>query len=111
MWYDSEAVHYRSSDDVEYGEGFKADSMLEQLLKITDGAKIVPGVDCPAEKYKPLQSVVTDDGDEFVVNAAQAEVIYNAVINVPTKERLEILEEIQTTKGLTSILEKVKLIK
>ena len=108
MWHDSEA-YKGSCGDMDFDPGFKQDSILEQLNKVKDSAKIVPGVDCPIEKFHPFNTLVTDEGDEFVVTAEQAEKMYDIIVGVKPQDRLEVLKQVQTTKGLTSLLELVKI--
>lgn len=86
---------------------FVATPMMEQLGKVKDGGAIIPGLDLPEKKYKPHNTVVTDDGETFVVNATQAKNIIDAVRNVDVRDRLDVLKQIQTSKGFKIILKYV----
>jgi hypothetical protein len=108
MWYDSEFMNGKCGD-MNFDPEFKNVSIMEQLAKILDSAKVDVGLDVPEAKYKAVETVTTDDGDIIKVTAAQAEILRNAVLNVPVKSRLETLKKIQTTKGLTSVLNAIKL--
>jgi len=106
MWHDSYAMH-GDCGEMNFDPSFKQVSLMEQLSKIIDSAAIVPGVDLPENKYKPVTTVITDDGDSITVTAAKAKAIRQAIFDVPANMRLEVIKFLQTTEGLTKYLEKV----
>lgn len=110
MWVDQFAFHGEAYvDDVSYGKEFKNKTVLDQFNKIVAGETCRDVV--KASKFKPLTKVVTDDGDEIEVNAVEAAFMRNIVMGIDVRSRLDILKKIQTTKGLTKLLEysKIKL--
>jgi len=109
MWHDAYANAYQCGDCEDFDPGFIQDSMINQLNKVIDAGEIVPGVDLPEKKYKPFNVLTTDEGDEFVVTIDEAKMIRDLVLGVPVKDRLDVLKQIQSTKGLTSVLEYVKM--
>jgi hypothetical protein len=106
IWTDTEAFK-GSAGEMNFDPGFKQDSMLEQFSRVIDSSKIIPGVDLPEHKYRPITTVVTDDGDEFVVTATQAETMYDIAVSVKASRRLDFLKTIQTTTGFTILLSKI----
>jgi len=106
LWHDAYASHGECGE-MDFDPSFKKVSMMEQLGRIIDSGKIVPGVDLPEHKYHPVSTVVTDDGHEIAVHAKEAEIIRDAVLNVPVKDRLDVIKELQTTKGFTAVLKQV----
>jgi hypothetical protein len=107
MWYDAYAFH-GPVGDMPLDPDFKQTSMMEQFAKIVDGGSILPGIDLPEKKYNPINTVVTDDGDEFMISPKQAKAMLDIVGNIDVRDRLDALKQIQTTKGLTQLMDYVK---
>ena len=107
LWYDAGMMH-GSCGEMEFDEGFKQDSIIEQLGKIIDSSRIDPKKD-KIKNFKPLTKVVTDDGDKITVTAAEATLIRDRVLNIPTRDRLDALKQLQTTDGLNSLLKYIRM--
>jgi len=106
VWHDAYAMHGECGE-MDFDPSFAQMPMLEQLGRIIDSAEVEDVV--PAHKYNPVKSVVTDDGHEIAVHAKEAKVIRNMILDVPAKHRLDALKLIQTTEGLTKILNQVRI--
>ena len=106
VWHDAYAMHGECGE-MDFDPAFKQAPMMEQLGRIIDSAEIEDVV--PSHKYNPVQSVVTDDGHEIAVHAKEAKIIRNFVLDIPAQRRLEALKMIQTTEGLTKVLDSVKI--
>lgn len=107
MWHDAFAMHGPCGDmafDPEFGQK----NIIEQLSKIVDSESAREVVD--PKKFKPVCSVITDDGDTIKVTPTEALVIRDAVLSVDVRERLDVIKDIQTTKGFTEILKQVKIL-
>jgi len=96
--------------DEDYDEGFKNMPMYDQLGKIIDSVSAAE-VHNPTgrvkdyfRKFNPVTEVVTDDGDVFEISPLYAAKIRSSIMQVPTQSRLKLLKHIQTTEGLTEVL-------
>jgi hypothetical protein len=107
MWHDAYAMN-GPCGEMDFDPEFKNTSLLEQLGKIIDSESAREVVD--AERFNPVDTVTTDDGDVIKVTAEEAEVIRNAVLNVSAQKRLETIKNLQTTKGLTEVLKTVRML-
>lgn len=87
----------------EYGEGFKRESIYIQLGRILDSESARSVV--PANKFKPVESVVTDDGKRFKVKAEEAKFMREKLMLIPTVTRAELLKQIQTAVGFKEFRE------
>jgi len=94
-------------DLLDYGPSFKGLPMWEQLGKIIDSAKLIGTV--KAKKYKPVKTVVTDDGAKFQLSEKQADRIKELVSAFPMPVRADIFKEIQLKKGLTKFIKYSKI--
>lgn len=106
MWHDAFA-HKGPCGEMDFDPEFKNVSIMEQLGKIIDSESAREVVS--PEKFKAVSSVVTDDGDIIDVTAEEAELVREAVLKVPVQKRLEAIKYLQTTKGLTATLKKVRI--
>lgn len=106
MWHDAFA-HKGPCGEMDFDPEFKNASIMEQLAKIIDSESAREVVD--PERFNPVDSVTTDDGDEIKVTASEAESIREAIFNVPTKDRLDAIKYAQSTKGLTDLLNSVRI--
>jgi hypothetical protein len=107
MWYDAYAMQ-GPCGEMEFDPEFVQKSMIEQLGKITDSARVDVGIDVPKKKFKPVNTVITDDGKKIRINAKEAQTIIDAVVNVPAPQRLDVLKKIQSSPGLKEVLEIVR---
>ncbi len=88
-------------DDV-FDTDFVEMSIWDQLGKIQDSDSAKEVVK-PA-KFKPVNSVVTDDGKEFVITPKEAAMIKDFLCGLRTAYRVRVLRDIQQSKGLTNLL-------
>ena len=88
-------------DDV-FDTDFVEMSIWDQLGKIQDSDSAKEVVK-PA-KFKPVNSVVTDDGKEFVITPKEASMIKDFLCGLRTAYRVRVLRDIQQSKGLTNLL-------
>jgi len=86
------------SDDAEFGPGFKEKSVYDQLGKIIDSESIKDVVD--ADKYKPVQHIKTDDGDDIQVSVPEAMALRSLlhIIQKPQPKE-KFLAKLQSTEG------------
>jgi len=106
LWTDNFYVN-ADRGEMELDEGFKEKSILEQLNVVIDSGLIDPVKD-KIKKFKPITSVVTDDGDKIKVTAAEALRIRETVIGIHPKDRLDVLKQLQTTKGMKEVLNYIR---
>jgi uncharacterized Fe-S center protein len=106
MWYDAYAMHGECGE-MDFDPAFKNASMMEQLGKILDSESAREVVD-PA-KFKPVNTVITDNGHEIMVHPKEAKMIRDAIFNMDSPRRLEIIKKIQTTEGLTKVLDTIRI--
>jgi uncharacterized Fe-S center protein len=106
MWYDSYAMHGECGE-MDFDPAFKNASMMEQLGKILDSESAREVVD-PA-KFKAVNTVITDDGHEIMVHPKEAKMIRDGIFNLDSPRRLEIIKQIQTTEGLTKVLDTIRI--
>lgn len=92
-WDDDEGT----DDDNDADTGYARESMFIQLGRILDSQG----------NPKPVESVVTDDGDHIEVSPMEAKVLKMMATTDKVKPaiRQEFLNDIQTTKGLTHFLD------
>jgi hypothetical protein len=93
----------------EYGEGFKRESVYIQLGRILDSESARAVV--PANKFNPVESVVTDDGKRFRVKPDEALFMREKLLLVPTVPRAELFKQIQTAVGFKEFREVMKQLK
>lgn len=86
------------SDDSEFGPGFKEKSVYDQLGKIIDSESIKDVVD--ADKYKPVEHIKTDDGDDIQVSVPEAMALRSLlhIIQKPQPKE-KFLAKLQSTEG------------
>jgi uncharacterized Fe-S center protein len=106
MWHDAYAMH-GDCGEMDFDPEFVSKPIMEQLGKILDSESAREVVD-PA-KFKPVNTVLTDDGHEIMVHPKEAKMIRDAVLNLDSKRRLEVLKQIQTTEGLTKVLDSFRI--
>jgi len=98
------------NDEEEFDRGFVEMPMYDQLGKIIDSvsAAEVFKPDGRVKDYfrhfRPVNSVVTDDGFEVNVTVEQAAAVRKAILGVRTQNRLDVLKQIQYKDGLNIIL-------
>lgn len=105
IWHDAYAFN-GPCGEMEFDEGYKEKPMLEQFCKVIDSEGVKDVV--KKHKYKPVNSVITDDGYKVRITPAIARKLRDAVINVPTKNRLAVLKAIQNKAGLVKAIELAK---
>lgn len=90
------------SDDAEFGPGFKEKSVYDQLGKIIDSESIKDVVD--ADKYKPVQHIKTDDGDDIQVSVPEAMALRSLlhIIEKPQPKE-KFLAKLQSTEGFNEL--------
>lgn len=104
VWHDAYAQK-GPCGEMNFDPEFKETAMMEQLAKIIDSESVRDAVD--PDKFKPVDTVITDDGDTFKVSAKQAHVIRETIFSIPTTHRLDALKDMQTTEGLKYMLEHI----
>ena len=107
IWYDAYAMS-GPCGEMDFDPEFKSVSIIEQLGKIIDSESAREVVD--PERFNAVDSVTTDDGDTIKVTAKEATTIREMIGNVDVRDRLEVLKQLQTTKGLTEVLESVRIL-
>jgi hypothetical protein len=93
----------------EYGDEFKRESMYIQLGRIVDSESARAVV--PANKFNPVESVITDDGKVFKVKASEAQFMREKLLLIPTVTRAEVLKQIQTAVGFKEFRSVMKQLK
>ncbi len=93
--------------EMELDEGFKEKSIIEQLGVVIDSGMVDP-VKEKIKRFKPITSVITDDGDKIKLTAAEALEIRETVIGINPKDRLDALKQLQTTKGMKQVLNYIR---
>jgi hypothetical protein len=81
-------------------------SMWDQLGKIEDSDSAREVV--KPHKFKPINSVLTDDGVRIVVTPAECARIKNILCSLRTEYRGKILRDIQYSKPLNKLLEFIR---
>lgn len=82
-------------------EGFTQLPVMEQLGKIMDSESCREFV-CPT-KFNPFNTVTTDDGEEFKLNASQAERLMKFVANIRMPYRRNLMYNIQNSEGFNTL--------
>jgi len=95
------------SDSLDYGPSFKGQPMWTQLGKIED-SQTLEGVIKP-KKLRKVTTVVTDDDKKFVLSAKEVKTIKEIVLAFPVQVRSDVFREIQSAKGLTSVVKRSKI--
>ncbi len=90
------------SDSLDYGPSFKGVPMWTQFGKIED-SQTLEGV-IKAKKLRKVSSVTTDDDKKFILTAKDVKTIKEIILAFPTQVRSEVFREIQSAKGLTSVI-------
>lgn len=90
----------------EFGEDFKRESVYIQLGRILDSESARAVV--PANKFNPVESIVTDEGKRFKVKAKEAAQLRETLLLIPTVIRADIFKKIQTAAGFKEYREAVK---
>ena len=106
MWHDAYAYNGECGE-MDFDPEFVSKPIMEQLGKILDSESAREVVD--PKKFKPVNTVVTDDGHEIMVHPKEAKMIRDGILNLDAKRRLEILKKIQTTEGLTKVLDSIRI--
>ena len=90
------------SDDSEFGPGFKEKSVYDQLGKVIDSESIKDVVD--ADKYKPVQHIKTDEGDDIQVSVPEAMALRSLlhIIQKPQPKE-KFLAKLQSTEGFNEL--------
>ena len=57
-----------------------------------------------AKKLRKVSSVTTDDDKKFILTAKDVKTIKEIILAFPTQVRSEVFREIQSAKGLTSVI-------
>jgi len=77
---------------------FKQEAMQVQLMKVADSAE-------DDDIKNPVRSVTTDDGKEHRVEHAEAEALLRVLsANIKPQVKVKIMKDIQTSKGLQTML-------
>jgi len=106
IWTDTYAVN-ADCGEMELDEGFKEKSIIEQLCVVIDSGMIDPTKE-KIKNFKPINTVITDDGDKIKLSAAEALRIRETVIGINPKDRLDALKQLQTTKGMKEVLNYIR---
>lgn len=102
MWVDQYAYD-GNPGEMELMPSFEKEQIISQLRKVVDSESAGEVVD--PKKFKILNWVTTDDGDELPCNADEARKMLESIENVPAPQRLEVIKFVQTTKGFLQLKE------
>lgn len=91
-----------------YDPEFKGKPMWWQLGKIED-SQTLEGVIKP-KKLRKVNTVVTDDGDKFKLDANEVKNIKNIIMAFAMPYRGDVFRKIQSSKGLTSLVKRSKIV-
>lgn len=86
-------------------EDFAQKPVMEQLGKIIDSETLREFVS--PDKFNPFETVTTDDGRVFRLNARQAEKLMKFVANTRMPYRRNMIYNIQTSNGFQNLLKLV----
>lgn len=92
--------------DAEFDIEYKTMSMWDQLGKIQDSESAREVV--KASKFKPVNTVTTDDGKTIIVTPYECQRIKDVLLQVRTPARSKILKQLQMSKGLTNMLKLIR---
>jgi len=87
---------------------FTKESMYMQLGRIVDSESARSVV--PANKFKPVEFVTTDDGVRFKVSAKEAQFMREMIVKVPTVPRADLLKQIQKQEGFKEFRQVMKIL-
>lgn len=93
-------------EDAEFDVEYKAMAMWDQLGKIQDSESAREVV--KPEKFKPVNTVTTDDGKTIIVTPHECQRIKEVLLQVRTPARAKILKQLQMSKGLTNMLRMIR---
>lgn len=85
---------------------FKKESVYMQLGRIIDSESVRDVV--PAHKFKPVDSVITEEGKRFKVKPREAMFMREMIVKVPTVDRADLLKKIQTSEGFKEFRDVMK---
>lgn len=80
--------------------------MWDQLGKIEDSESA--GEVVKPKKYKPVNTVLTDDGVTLTVTPNESRKIKEVLLSLRTPFRAKVLRDLQTSKGLTNMLRLIR---
>lgn len=80
--------------------------MWDQLGKIEDSESA--GEVVKPKKYKPVNTVMTDDGVTLTVTPNESRKIKEVLLSLRTPFRAKVLRDLQTSKGLTNMLRLIR---
>jgi hypothetical protein len=80
--------------------------MWDQLGKIEDSESA--GEVVKPKKYKPVNTVMTDDGVTLTVTPNESRKIKEILLSLRTPFRAKVLRDLQTSKGLTNMLRLIR---
>jgi sporulation protein YlmC with PRC-barrel domain len=98
----SEFFETGPSESIDYEPAFKGCPMWTQFGKIED-SQTLEGVIKP-KKLRKVTTVVTDDNQKFTLTAREVKTLKEIILAFPTQVRSEVFREIQSAKGLTSVI-------
>jgi len=75
--------------------------IMEQLGKIVDSETLREVV--RANKFKPVNKVLTDDGKEYMISAGQANRLMNFVAEMRMPYRYNVIRNIQNSNGFENL--------
>lgn len=80
--------------------------MWDQLGKIEDSESA--GEVVKPKKFKPVNTVLTDDGVTLTVTPNESRKIKEILLSLRTPFRAKVLRDLQTSKGLTNMLRLIR---
>jgi hypothetical protein len=80
--------------------------MWDQLGKIEDSESA--GEVVKPKKFKPVNTVLTDDGLTITVTPNESRKIKEILLSLRTPFRAKVLRDLQTSKGLTNMLRLIR---
>ncbi len=80
--------------------------MWDQLGKIEDSESA--GEVVKPKKFKPVNSVLTDDGVTITVTPNESRKIKELLVSLRTPFRAKVLRDLQTSKGLNNMLRLIR---
>lgn len=84
---------------------FEQRPVMEQLGKIVDSESLREIV--PKNKFNPFNTVLTDDGGSYKLNASQAERLMNFVADLRMPYRYKVIRNIQLSNGFETLCQLV----
>ena len=89
------------SEEFEFDNGFVNDPVFEQLGKVIDSASLKEEA---GKKYRPVNTVVTDDNTTFFVSSEEAFSIKKILLSFPAQVRGDVLKVAQSKEGFNILL-------